>query len=112
KQSTSGVVMDYLSFSSTVIGNDTYLFINCSDKIRKISNDRIEFKQGNGKNANLYAIKIDHEGNYTFKNIVRAEDSDVPYYVKHDIPMSLDGSEMVFIGSRKSKKQFLKIDID
>ncbi|MGB3344689.1 MAG: hypothetical protein WBA61_12340 [Aequorivita sp.] len=111
RQSTSGVVMNYLSFSSSVINEDTYLFINCSDKIRKISNDRIEFKQGNGKNANLYAIKIDNNGNYTFKNIVNAKDSEVPYYVSQGIHTSLDGSEMVFIGSKNSKKQFLKIDI-
>jgi hypothetical protein len=111
KQATSGVVAEYLSFSSSVIGDDTYIFINCSDKIRKISNDRIEFKQGNGNKANLYAIKIDNSGNYSFKNIVSADDSDVPYFVKQGIHTSLDGREMVFIGRKKSKKQFLKINI-
>lgn len=110
KQSTSGT-SNYLSFSSSVINDNTYLFINCSDKIRQISNDRIEFKQGNGKNANLYAIKIDNSGNYTFKNIVSSKDSEVPYYVSQGIKTSLDGSEMVFIGSKNTKKQFLKIGI-
>ena len=111
RQATSGAVMEYLSFSSTVMGDDTYLFINCSDKIRKISNDRIEFKQGNMKKANLYAIKIDKDGNYSFKNIVDDKDSDVSYFVKQGILTALDGSEMVFIGRKKSKKQFLKLNI-
>lgn len=112
RQATSGAVMEYLSFTSSVIGDDTYLFINCSDKIRKISNDRIEFKQGNMKKANLYAIKIDKDGNYTFKNIVDSDDSDVSYFVKQGIHTALDGSEMVFIGRKKSKKQFLKLNIN
>ncbi|WGF93656.1 hypothetical protein [Aequorivita marisscotiae] len=110
-QSTAGAVIEYLSFSSSVIGDDTYLFINCSDKIRKISNDRIEFKQGNMKKANLYAIKIDNNGNYTFKNVVDADDSDVSYFVKQGIHTAIDGSELVFIGRKKSKKQFLKLNI-
>ena len=112
RQSTSGAVIEYLSFSSSVIGDDTYIFINCSDKIRKISNDRIEFKQGNAKKANLYAIKIDHGGNYTFKNILGPKESEVSYFVKQGIPTSLDGREMVFIGRKNSNKQFLKINID
>lgn len=111
KQSTASNPIDYLSFSSTVIGDDTYIFINCSDRIRSLSNDRIEFRQSKAKNSNLYAIKIDKEGNYTFENILSHKDSEVAYYVKQGIHTSLDGKEMVFIGSRKSKKQFLKINI-
>lgn len=112
KQSTSGSVIEYLSFSSSVIGDDTYLFINCSDKIRSISKDRIEFKQGNAKNANLYAIKIDQDGNFTFKNILHKDDTEVSYFVKQGIHTSLDNKEMVFIGRKRSKKQFLKINIE
>lgn len=111
KQSTASNPIDYLSFSSTVIGDDTYIFINCSDRIRSLSNDRIEFRQSKAKNSNLYAIKIDKEGNYTFENILSHKDSEVAYCVKQGIHTSLDGKEMVFIGSRKSKKQFLKINI-
>lgn len=112
KQSTTGAVLEYLSFSSSAIGDDTYIFINCSDKIRSISKDRIEFKQGNAKKANLYAIKIDKEGSYTFKNILSKDDTDVAYFVKQGIHTTMDGKEMVFIGRKKSKKQFLKINID
>ncbi|MCZ4317806.1 hypothetical protein O4H26_02280 [Aequorivita viscosa] len=111
RQATSGGLMEYLSFSSTVLGDDTYLFINCSDKIRKISKDRIEFKQGNMKKANLYAIKIDNDGNYSFKNIVDDKASDVSFFVSQGIHTGIDGSEMVFIGRKKSKKQFLKLNI-
>jgi len=111
RQATSGAVMEYLSFSSTVLNDNTYLFINCSDKIRKISNDRIEFKQGNMKKANLYAIKIDNDGNFTFKNIVDDKASAVSYFVKQGIHTASNGSEMIFIGRKKSKKQFLKLNI-
>ncbi|WP_347373716.1 hypothetical protein [Aequorivita sp. Q41] len=111
KQATAGTFNEYLSFSSTLVGDDTYIFINCSDKIRKISNDRIEFKQGNLKKSNLYAIKIDKEGNYTFKSIVDDKDTEVPYFVSQGIHTSNDGTEMVFIGRKKTKKQFLKLNI-
>lgn len=111
KQATSGTFDDYLSFSCSVVNDDTYIFINCSDKIRKISNDRIEFKQGNIKKANLYAIKIDADGNYTYKNIVDNDKTEVPYFVRQSIRTGNDGHEMVLIGRDGKKKQFLKLNI-
>lgn len=111
RQATGGLNVEYFSFSATVLGNDTYLFINGSDKIKKLRNDRIEFKQASSKKANLYAIKINAEGDYSFENIVAHKDSEVAYFVAQGISISNGGDEMVFIGRRKSKKQFLKIKI-
>lgn len=111
RQTTGGVAIEYLSFSSTIVDDDTYLFINCSDKIRKLRNDRIEFKQARTKKSNLYAIKIDQDGNYIFKSIVNEKDSEVPFFVKQGIPTSIDGKELVFLGRKNSKKQFLKLNI-
>ncbi|MEL6810063.1 MAG: hypothetical protein AAFP76_01870 [Bacteroidota bacterium] len=111
RQATGGINYEYLSFSSTMVNDDTYLFINCSDKIRKLRNDRIEFKQVKSKKSNLYAIKIDKDGNYTFKSIVDDKDTEVPYFVRQGISTSNYGDEMVFIGRRKSKKQFLKLNV-
>lgn len=111
RQATSGAVSEYLSFSSSVVNDDTYIFINCSDKIRTISNDRIEFKQSSSKKANLYAIKIDHDGSYTYQSIVDDKESEVPFFVRQGITASADGTEMIFIGRDKTKKQFLKLEI-
>ncbi|MEX2350537.1 MAG: hypothetical protein WD554_06625 [Flavobacteriaceae bacterium] len=111
QQTTAGAGMGYLSFSSTVVDDDTYLFINCSDKIRKLRNDRIEFRQARTKKSNLFAIKIDQDGNYTFKSIVDEKDSKVPFFVRQGISTSLNGKEMVFLGRKNSKKQFLKLNI-
>ncbi len=111
RQATSGAFNEYLSFSCSVVNDDTYIFINCSDKIRKISNDRIEFKQGNIKKANLYAIKIDAQGDYTFKNILDNDKTEVPYNISQGIGTTNDGKEMVFIGRNGKKKQFLKLTI-
>lgn len=108
RQATSGAQMEYLSFSSTIVGDDTYLFINCSDKIRKISNDRLEFKEG----ESLFTIKIDAEGNYSYKSILNAKDAEVPFFVRQGISTRLDGTEMVFVGRKKSKKQFLKLTLE
>lgn len=112
RQATSGSVMEYLSFTSTIVNDDTYIFINCSDKIKTLRNDRLEFKQVKSKKSNLYAIKIDHEGNYTFKSIVDDKDSEVPFSVSQGIIANNEGTEMIFIGRRKSKKQFLKLTIN
>ena len=100
-----------MSFSSTVVNNDTYIFINCSDKIKKLRNDRLLFKGASIKKSNLYVIKIDQEGNYSYKNIVGHKDSDVAFYVRQGISASPEGDEMVFIGRKNSKKQFLKLSI-
>lgn len=107
RQATSGGQMEYLSFSSTIVNDDTYLFINCSDKIRTIKNDRLEFKEG----SSLFAIKIDSDGNYSYKSILNDKDAEVPFFVRQGISTTLDGKEMVFVGRKKSKKQFLKINI-
>ncbi|MBT0607260.1 hypothetical protein [Aequorivita echinoideorum] len=112
RQASAGISLEYLSFSSTAVGDDTYIYINCSDKIRKISNDRLEFKQGGTKNLNLYAIKINSVGEYSFQSVVDNEDTEVPYFVKEGIITDAAGKNMVFIGRRKSKKQFLKTIIN
>lgn len=107
RQATSGAQTEYLSFASTIVNDDTYLFINCSDKIRTISNDRLEFKEG----KSLFAIKIDADGKYSYKSILDDKDSEVPFFVSQGTNTTLDGREMVFVGRKKSKKQFLKINI-
>jgi len=111
RQATAGMNLEYLSFSSTVVNDDTYIFINCSDKIRTISNNRLEFKQSKSSKSNLYAIKIDKDGNYTYKSIVDDKDTEVPYFVSQGVASSNNGDQMIFIGRLKSKKQFLKLDI-
>ena len=112
QQASGGLSIEYLSFSSTVVGDDTYFFINCADKIKTLSKNRIAFKQATRKKSNLYAIKIDNDGNYTYKSIVDNEDTEVPYFVREGISASEDGKEMIFIGRRKAKKQFLKLQIE
>jgi hypothetical protein len=107
RQATSGAQMEYLSFASSILNEDTYLFINCSDKIRTISNDRLEFKEG----KSLFAVKIDANGKYTYKEILGEKDSEVPFFIRQGTHTTTDGREMVFVGRKKSKKQFLKLNI-
>ncbi|CAM3352436.1 hypothetical protein AEQU2_01296 [Aequorivita lipolytica] len=107
RQATSGGQMEYLSFASTIVDDDTYLFLNCSDKIRTIRNDRLEFKEG----KSMFAIKIDANGTYSYKSILKDKDAEVPFFVSQGTTTTLDGKEIVFVGRKKSKKQFLKINI-
>jgi hypothetical protein len=98
------------SYTSLPIGGDTYFFINCSDRIKKISADRISFKQTNAKKSNLYLIKINENGAFDFKKIIDAKASKV-YYKVNNGNVNLANQTVILIGKRKRKSRVLKLKI-
>ena len=98
------------SYTSIPVGETTYFFINCSDKIRKLSEDRIAFKQTKAKKSNLYMLSINQDGNIDFKKLIDDKESKV-YYKVNNGNANINNQTVILTGKRKKKTRILKIKI-
>lgn len=108
KKQVSGNDSPYMSYTSVERNGKVYFFINCADKIRKMRNDRIQFRGTGAKRSNLYVITLDNEGNYEYQKILDDKDTDVPFGVNFGI-VTNEGKEIIFQGRKGSKKQVMKV---
>lgn len=107
RQSTSGD-SSYISYTSTAVGNDAYFFINTGEKVKKLSNDRIQFGQTSAKKSNLNIIRINEKGDFDYQEILDDKDNEVPFMVSNGV---LSGDSVFFIGRKGKKKQLLKVTL-
>lgn len=98
------------SYTSTIANNEVYFYLNTSDKIKKLSNERIGFKQTSRKRSNLYVIKIAENGEFTYKKLIDDKDSKVWYSVNNGI-ISEDLKAVIFQGKKGKNKQIIKLTI-
>lgn len=98
----------YISYTSTAVGNDAYFFINTGEKVKKLSNDRIQFGQTGIKRSNLNVIRVSENGNFDYQEILDDKDNEVPFMVANG---ALSGNSTFFIGRKGSKKQILKVSL-
>ncbi len=109
-QVTTGGAISYLSFSSTVSNGNMYLFLNGGDEVKKLKDDRIQFKQKKVKKMNLYAIEITPDGSFNYKILVGDKDSQMTYKTKYGV-MTKNGKSVLFEGNKKKEKQILKLSL-
>jgi hypothetical protein len=107
RQATSGD-SSYISYTSTVKGDDTYFFINTGEKVKKLSNDRIQFGQTSTKRSNLNIIRIKPNGDFDYQEILDDKDSEVPFMVSDG---ALTKDAVFFIGRKGKKKQLLRVSL-
>lgn len=107
RQATSGDD-SYISYTSTIKGNDTYFFINTGEKVKKLSNNRIQFGQTSTKKSNLNVIRISPDGNFDFQEILDDKESEVPFMVSDG---AISRNSVYFIGRKGKKKQILKVSL-
>ena len=98
------------SFTSIPVGETSYFFINCSDKIKKLSADRIAFRQTKAKKSNLYMLSINAEGHIDFEKLIDDKDSKV-YYKVNNGNANINNQTVILTGKRKKKTRILKIKI-
>ncbi len=108
KRQATGGDSSYISYTSTVKGNDTYFFINTGEKVKKLSNDRIQFGQTSTKRSNLNVIRITPDGNFDFQEILDDKDNEVPFMVSDG---AISKNSVYFIGRKGKKKQLLKVTL-
>lgn len=98
------------SFTAIYVNDKNYMFINTADKIQKISNNRIGFRQASKKKSNLFAIMIDENGTFSYKKIIDDKDSKVWYEVSEGI-VDEEENSIIFQGSKNKYKRILKLSI-
>lgn len=98
------------SYTSLPVGDTSYFFINCSDRIKKLSENRIAFRQTKAKKSNLYVITINEEGNIDFKKLIDDKESKV-YYKVNNGNANLDNQTVILTGKRKKKTRILKLKV-
>ncbi|OYU80955.1 MAG: hypothetical protein CFE23_06920 [Flavobacterium sp. BFFFF1] len=98
----------FLSYTSAVYNDEVYFFINAAEKVKKLSNERIQFKQVRKNKSNLNVIRIDKNGNFDFQEILDDELNEVPFMVAKG---SFTGNNCFFLGRRGKKKQLLKVTL-
>lgn len=84
--------------------NDVFFFINTKEKIKEISNNRIQFK-GIG---NLNLIRINQNGDFEYQKILDDDENEVPFMVSNGIK---SGNSVFFLGRKGSTKQLLKVSL-
>ncbi len=108
KRQSSTDAEDYISYTSTIKGNNTYFFINTGEKVKKLSNDRIEFGQTNVKHSNFDVIRINENGDFDYQEILDDKDNEVPFMVANG---ETSGESVFFLGRKGKKKQILKVTL-
>jgi len=108
KRQTGDEVDSFVSYTSTLINNDVYFFINASEKIKNLENNRVEFRDTRKNKYNLNLIRIDQKGNFDYQEILDDEENEVPFMVGNGIK---SGNSVFFLGRKGTNKQLLKVSL-
>lgn len=108
KRQTGDELDSFVSYTSTLINNDAYFFINASEKIKNLENNRIEFRDTRKNKYNLNLIRINPNGDFDYQEILDDEENEVPFMVSNGIKF---GNSVFFLGKKGTKKQLLKVNI-
>jgi hypothetical protein len=108
KRQNGDEVDSFVSYTSTLINNHVYFFINASDKIKNLENNRIEFRDTRKNKYNLNLIRINQNGDFDYQEILDDEENEVPFMVSYGIK---SGNSVFFLGRKGTKKQLLKVSL-
>ncbi len=108
KRQSTGGDDSYISYTSTIKGDDTFFFINTGEKVKKLRNDRIQFGQASKKRSNLNVIRIKENGDFDYQELLDDKDNEVPFMVSNG---ALSNDAVYFIGRKGKKKQLLKVTL-
>lgn len=98
------------SFTPITVGEDSYFFLNCSDKMKTLSGNRISFRQTSATKSNLYVIKIDGAGQLEYKKLIDDKDSKVFYKVNRG-NINKKNHTVIIAGVDNKKTRILKLKI-
>jgi len=108
KQSTAQEDNGFLSYTSILNNDKNYFFINSKEQVKKLKNDRIEFRQIRKNKSNLNIIQVDTNGDFEYEEILDDEENAVPFMVSKGVTID---NAVYFLGRRGSDKQLLKVTL-
>ncbi len=97
----------YASYSTFTKDNDTYFFIStASENPQLLNNERLVFRQGLGRNRNVFLIKLDQKGVMTYEKIIDDKEARIPLLVSKPL---VNKNKILFYAKRGSKKQLVEV---
>jgi len=99
----------YASYSAYSKGGSTYFFIcTASENPQLINEERLVFRQGLGRNRNVFVISLDEQGKMAYEKIIDNQEARLPLMVSKPF---IDKSEdqLLFYAKRGSKKQLVEV---
>lgn len=100
----------YASYSAYGDGNDMFFFINSGENPQKMSNERIIFKQGYSHNPNMFVIKVDINGELSYKKLVDDKEVRLPIMVSRPL-IDKTTNNLLFYAKRGSRKQLVQVSV-
>lgn len=102
----------YASYSSCTRGDNTYFLIStASENPQLLSGERLIFKQGLGRNRNVFMIQLDKEGKIRYEKVIDDHEARLPLMVSMPL-MDKEKGNMLYYAKRGSKKQLVKVAIN
>ena len=98
----------FVSYSSILVNDNACFFINASDKIKNLDDNRIEFRDTRKNKFNQYLIQINQNGDFNYQKILDDEENEVPFMVSNSIKSV---NSIFFLGRKGAKKQLLKVKL-
>ena len=99
--------ISFISHTSTFVNNNVFFFINADEKVKKLDDNRVEFRDTGKNKYNLNLIRITENGISDFQKILSDVENEVPFMVANGIK---SGNSVFFLGKKGSKKQLLKVN--
>lgn len=101
----------YASYTAYGKESDMYFFINSGENPKKLSKNRILFKQGYSRSPNMFVLKLDAEGNLSYQKLIDDKEARLPIMVSRPL-IDTTSDEILFYAKRGNKKQLLKVAVD
>ena len=102
----------YASYSSFCNNGKTYFFIcTASENPQKLGNERLVFKQGLGRNRNIFTISLDENGQVDYEKIIDGKDARLPLMVSKPLIDKEEG-QLLFYAKHGNKKQLVEVGFD
>ncbi|KGK32207.1 hypothetical protein [Cellulophaga sp. E6(2014)] len=100
----------YTSYCSYTKDGDTFFFIStASENPQLLSDERIMFKQGLGRNRNIFLIKLDAQGKMSYEKVIDNQEARLPLMVSMPLINKAD-ENLIFYAKRGTKKQLVKVN--
>ncbi|WP_088340122.1 hypothetical protein [Robiginitalea sediminis] len=101
----------YASYSAYTKNGNTYFFIStASDNPQLLNNERLIFRQGLGRNRNVFLIRLDPAGKLSYEKIIDQEEARLPLMVSKPLVLESDDT-LYFYAKRGTKKQLVSVHI-
>ncbi|WP_150451005.1 hypothetical protein [Arenibacter lacus] len=101
----------YTSYSSLTKGDNTYYLISTgAENPQLLPGERLFFKQGLGRNKNVFMIMLDKDGKISYEKVIDNHEARLPLMVSKPLIDDVDKS-MLYYAKRGSRKQLVKVKL-